>query len=67
MKYNAKQLGLSLDNTYLDTLRLAKDLFPDFKKYKLGIIAEKLGIEVIVAHRALDDVDTTVKVFRVMT
>ena len=66
LKYNAKQLGLSLDNTYLDTLRLAKDLFPDYKKYKLGIIAEKLGIEVIVAHRALDDVDTTVKVFRVM-
>ena len=66
LKYNAKQLGLSLDNTYLDTLRLAKDLFPDYKKYKLGIIAEKLGIEVLVAHRALDDVDTTVKVFRVM-
>ena len=66
LKYNAKQLGLSLDNTYLDTLRLAKDLFPDFKKYKLGIIADKLGIEVLVAHRALDDVDTTVKVFRVM-
>ena len=66
LKYKAKQIWLSLDNTYLDTLRLAKDLFPDFKKYKLGIIAEKLGIEVIVAHRALDDVDTTVKVFRVM-
>ena len=66
LKYNAKQLGLSLDNTYLDTLRLAKDLFPDYKKYKLGIIAENLGIEVIVAHRALDDVDTTVKVFKVM-
>ena len=66
LKYNAKQLGLALDNTYLDTLRLAKDLFPDYKKYKLGIIAEKLGIEVLVAHRALDDVDTTVKVFKVM-
>ena len=66
LKYNAKQLGLSFDNTYLDTLRLAKELFPDYKKYKLGIIAENLGIEVIVAHRALDDVDTTVKVFKVM-
>ena len=66
LKYNAKQLGLEFDNTYLDTLRLAKDLFPDYKKYKLGIIAESLGIEVIVAHRALDDVDTTVKVFRKM-
>jgi DNA polymerase-3 subunit alpha (Gram-positive type) len=66
LKYNAKELGYTLDNTYLDTLRLSKELFPDFKKYKLGIIAENLGIKVEVAHRALDDVDTTVKVFRVM-
>ena len=66
LKYNAKQLGLSLENTYIDTLRLAKELFPDFKKYKLGLIADKLGIVVEVAHRALDDVDTTVKVLNVM-
>ena len=66
LKYNAKVLGLSMENTYIDTLRLAKALFPDYKKYKLGIIAENLGIEVLVAHRALDDVDTTVKVFNVM-
>ena len=66
LKYNAKVLGLTLENTYIDTLRLAKALFPDYKKYKLGIIAENLGIEVLVAHRALDDVDTTVKVFKVM-
>ena len=66
LKYNAKELGYTLDNTYLDTLRLSKELFPDFKKYKLGIIAENLGIKVEVAHRALDDVDTTVKVFNVM-
>ena len=66
LKYNANELGLSLENTYLDTLRLAKDLFPDYKKYKLGKIAENLGIKVEVAHRALDDVDTTVKVLNVM-
>ena len=66
LKYNAKQLGYSLENTSMDTLRLSKFLFPDFKKYKLGIIAEKLGIKVEVAHRALDDVDTTVKVLKVM-
>ena len=66
LKHNCKQLGLKLENTYVDTLRLAKDLFPDYKKYKLGIIAENLGIKVDVAHRALDDVDTTVKVFNVM-
>ena len=38
LKYNAKQLGLVFENTYLDTLKLAKELFPDYKKYKLGPI-----------------------------
>ncbi len=66
LKQNAKALGYEFDYTYIDTLSLAKDLFPDYKKYKLGKIAENLGIKVEVAHRALDDVDTTVKVFRVM-
>lgn len=66
LKQNAKNLGHEFDYTYLDTLSLAKDLFPDYKKYKLGKIAENLGIKVEVAHRALDDVDTTVKVFKVM-
>ena len=66
LKQNAKVLGYEFDYTYIDTLSLAKDLFPDYKKYKLGKIAENLGIKVEVAHRALDDVDTTVKVFRVM-
>ena len=66
LKYNCAQLGLKLENSYIDTLRLAKDLFPEYKKYKLGIIAENLGIKVEVAHRALDDVDTTKKVFDIM-
>ena len=66
LKQNAKNLGYEFDYTYLDTLSLAKDLFPEYKKYKLGKIAENLGIKVEVAHRALDDVDTTVKVFKVM-
>ena len=66
LKQNAINLGYDFEYTYLDTLSLAKDLFPDYKKYKLGKIAENLGIKVEVAHRALDDVDTTVKVFNVM-
>ena len=66
LKYNAGRMGLKISNTYIDTLRLAKMLFPDFKKYKLGIIADKLNIKVDVAHRALDDVKTLVQVFNVM-
>ena len=66
LKHNAKELGYDFDFTYIDTLTLAQDIFPDFKTYKLGRIAKNLGIKVEVAHRALDDVDTTVKVFNVM-
>jgi len=66
LKHNAKVLGYDFDFTYVDTLSLAQSLFPDFKSYKLGRIAKNLGIKVEVAHRALDDVDTTVKVFNIM-
>ena len=66
LKQNAKNLGYEFDYTYIDTLSLAKDLFPEYKRYKLGTIAKNLGIKVEVAHRALDDVDTTVKVFNIM-
>jgi len=66
IRHFAKQQGIRLDCTYIDTLTIARDMFPDYKKFKLGIIAENLGIRVDVAHRALDDVKTLVKVFEVM-
>ncbi len=66
LKHNFAEYGYDLENTYIDTLRLAKVIFPDMKKYKLGLIAEKLEIKVDVAHRALDDVKTLVQVFNVM-
>ena len=66
LKHNFAEYGYSLDNTYIDTLRLAKVIFPDMKRYKLGLIADKLDIVVEVAHRALDDVKTLVAVFNVM-
>lgn len=66
LKHNARVLGHDFDFTYIDTLTLAQDIFYDFKSYKLGRIAKNLGIKVEVAHRALDDVDTTVKVFNIM-
>ena len=66
LKNVAKNLGYEFDYTYVDTLPLARKLYPELKKHKLGKIAEHLGIEVLVAHRALDDVDTTVKVLKEM-
>ena len=66
LKYNFEKYGYKLENTYIDTLRLAKAIFPDLKKYKLGLIADSLKIKVDVAHRALDDVKTLVAVFKIM-
>ena len=66
LKYTAKELGYEFDYTYVDTLALSRKIFPDLKKHKLGKIAEYLKIKVEVAHRALDDVDTTVKVYNEM-
>ncbi|TJX13811.1 DNA polymerase III subunit alpha [Tissierella creatinini] len=66
LRHNANVLGYDFDFTYIDTLSLAKDLFPEYNTYKLGRIAKNLGIKVEIAHRALDDVSTTVKIFNVM-
>ena len=66
LKYVAKDLGYDFDYTYVDTLALARKIYPNLKKYKLGKIADYLKIKVEVAHRALDDVDTTVKVLNEM-
>ncbi len=66
IRHFAELQGYKLNNTYIDTLALARDMFPDYKKHKLGVIADNLGIRVDVAHRALDDVKTLVKVFEVM-
>ena len=66
LKNVAKDLGYEFDYTYVDTLPLSRKIYPELKKHKLGKIAEHLGIKVEVAHRALDDVDTTVKVLRFM-
>lgn len=66
IRHFADLQGLKINNTYIDTLALARDMFPEYKKFKLGVIADNLSIRVDVAHRALDDVKTLVKVFEVM-
>ncbi len=63
LKYNFEKYGYKLENSYIDTLRLSKAVFPELKKYKLGLIASSLNIQVDVAHRALDDVRTLVAIF----
>jgi DNA polymerase-3 subunit alpha (Gram-positive type) len=59
-----ERMGLGeLQNTYVDTLELAKSLLPKLKKYKLDIVCDALGIDLRGHHRAVNDADATAKMF----
>ena len=47
--------GLILDNSFVDTLRLARKALPHLKNHKQTTIAEHYGIATKGAHRALRD------------
>lgn len=48
----------------VDTLKMARELFPYLSTYKLAYLARALGITVNTTHRALADVEITVKVMQ---
>ncbi|MEA3459364.1 MAG: exonuclease domain-containing protein, partial [Chloroflexota bacterium] len=47
--------GLFLDNALIDTFKLAGILMPHAARYSLGTLADELGIEFPIRHRALAD------------
>jgi DNA polymerase-3 subunit epsilon/ATP-dependent DNA helicase DinG len=55
--------GLHLNQPVYDTFDLATLLLPRISSYKLGTLAEHLGISHADAHRALNDADMTRQVF----
>lgn len=61
-----RQGGILRENKSYDTYDLASVLMPFSTRYKLGAIAEQLGIEVKNAHRALADAVMTAKVFNIL-
>lgn len=58
--------GKTLSNDYIDTLRLAKVIFPDWKHRRLSDLAEYYGISTDGAHRALADCKMNQQVFEHM-
>ncbi len=56
-------LGQIISNDYIDTLRLAKKVFPDWKHRRLSDLAEHYGISTAGAHRALADCRMNQKIF----
>ena len=59
----AKKVGISFNNDEKDVFIVAKQKLLGLKSYKLGKVAEFLGVELANAHRALNDVIATTEVF----
>ncbi len=53
-------------NPVIDTLELARFLYPDFKRYGLGGLAKKLSVELTQHHRAIYDAEATGNILLVM-
>ena len=45
--------------TYLDTLVVAREGYPDLESYKLGTLSNFFGVELTASHRALPDAEAT--------
>ncbi|SHE93187.1 DNA polymerase-3 subunit alpha [Caldanaerobius fijiensis DSM 17918] len=63
IKGKAQMSGIQFDNPVLDTLQLARGMFPDLKNHKLDTVAEFLNVDLKNHHRAVDDAQATADIF----
>ncbi len=58
-----EKLGTFFDNDYVDTLSISRKLLKNLKHHKLDDLVDFFGIEGRTLHRALGDVELTVKCY----
>ena len=63
IKHNAREHGLECNYEVIDTLRLARRLFPKLINHKLNTVANHLDIELLNHHRAMGDARATAMIF----
>ena len=63
IKKNCNDLGLEFKSTIIDTVPLARFLYPDLKRVKLNLVAKHLGVSLENHHRAVDDAKATAEIF----
>lgn len=63
IEVNAKKLGLEIKAPVLDTLYLARVLFPELKNHKLNTLSKHLDVPLENHHRAVDDAKATSLIF----
>lgn len=59
IKKNCSDMEIEFKNSIMDTVPLARFLFPELKRFKLNVIAKHLGISLENHHRAVDDAEAT--------
>ncbi len=59
IKQNCGELGLDYDFAYVDTVMLAKCLYPELHNFRLETVAKRLKVVLDNHHRAVDDAKAT--------
>ncbi len=60
---NAKQQGMNVKNTVIDTLKLSRVLLPRLRRHRLDVIAKELNVKLLSHHRAVDDATATAEIW----
>lgn len=63
LKEKAHRMGESFDFCYLDTMTLARCMYPDLPNHKLDTLTRHLSVILENHHRAVDDAAATAEVF----
>lgn len=63
IKRNCEKLDIEINNPVLDTLYLARVLFPELKNHKLNTLAKHVEVALENYHRAVDDAKATAGIF----
>ena len=58
-----EEQGLSIDFTVVDTVGIARVLFPHLARYTLDNVAKVLKISLVNHHRAVEDAEATAEIF----
>jgi DNA polymerase-3 subunit alpha (Gram-positive type) len=59
----AKEQGIEVNPTYIDTVLLAQFAIPNLNNYKLDTLCKHLGVSLENHHRAVDDAKATADIF----
>lgn len=59
------EMGMdAVENRFIDTLQMAREVLPNIGSYQLSALADYLGVAYTVKHRALADCETTYGIYR---